>query len=48
VFESAGTDPKLIQVVLKPDRRVKYQELIKVYQAANAAKIEKIAFSALN
>jgi biopolymer transport protein ExbD len=47
VFESAGTDPKSIQVVLKPDRGVKYQDLIKVYQAANAAKIDRIAFSAL-
>lgn len=47
VFVSNGTDPKSIQVILKPDRGVKYQDLIKVYQAANAAKIDRIAFMPL-
>jgi biopolymer transport protein ExbD len=44
-FNNAGTVTSRLQVVLYPDRRVKYKYLIAIYQAALQAKYEKIAFA---
>jgi hypothetical protein len=44
-FESAGTHADQLQVVLYPGRRVKYEYLIAIYQAAMRAKFVKIAFA---
>jgi biopolymer transport protein ExbD len=41
----AGTKSDQVQVVLYPGRRVKYEYLIAIYQAALQAKFEKIAFA---
>jgi biopolymer transport protein ExbD len=38
--------PKKFQVVLKPDKRVQYQELITIYRAVNEAGVTNIAFAA--
>jgi biopolymer transport protein ExbD len=44
-FNDAGTRTDQLQVVLYPGRRVKYEYLIAIYQAALQAKFEKIAFA---
>jgi hypothetical protein len=44
---SAGADPKGIEVVINPSKDVKYEDLIAVYQAANAAKIDRIMFATM-
>jgi biopolymer transport protein ExbD len=43
-FNEAGTPTNQISVLLHPGRRVAYQDLIAVYQAALQAKFEKITF----
>jgi biopolymer transport protein ExbD len=44
-FAAAGTKTSQLQVVLYPGRRVKYQYLIAIYQAALQAHFQKIAFA---
>jgi biopolymer transport protein ExbD len=44
-FNSSGTPTDQLQVVLFPGRRVKYEYLIAIYQAALQAKFEKVAFA---
>ena len=43
-MNAAQTPDSQIQVVLFPSRRVKYQYLIGIYQAALEAKFQKVAF----
>jgi biopolymer transport protein ExbD len=42
-FAAAGTLDK-VQVIISPGRTVKYMYLIQVYEAANVAKFQKVAF----
>jgi biopolymer transport protein ExbD len=44
-FLATGTKPEQIQVVLHPRVDTKWRYLIAVYQAANQAQFEKIAFA---
>jgi biopolymer transport protein ExbD len=44
-FNNSGTPTSQLQVVLYPGRRVKYEYLIAIYQAALQAKFEKVAFA---
>jgi biopolymer transport protein ExbD len=44
-FNAAGTPTEQLQVVLYPGKRVKYQDLIQIYQAALQAQYTKVAFA---
>ncbi len=44
-FNATGTPTDKVQVVLAPGRMVKYEYLIRVYEAAMDAKFTKIAFA---
>lgn len=44
-LNAAGTETGKIQVVISPGRTVRYDHLIRVYEAALNAKFEKVAFA---
>ncbi|HET6246821.1 MAG TPA: biopolymer transporter ExbD [Tepidisphaeraceae bacterium] len=47
-FTAAGTDVKQVSVVLRPSSRVRYDQVIEVYQAAMRAGFSQIKFARAN
>lgn len=44
-FQKAGTPPDKVQVIISPSRVVRYEHLIRVYEAALSAGFTKVAFA---
>ncbi len=44
-FRDAGTEPAKVQVIISPNRSVRYENLIHVYEAALDAGFSKVAFA---
>jgi len=44
-FQKAGTPPDKVQVIISPSKVVRYEHLIRVYEAALSAGFTKVAFA---
>lgn len=44
-FQKAGTPPDKVQVIISPGKVVRYEHLIRVYEAALSAGFTKVAFA---